>query len=314
MHAKDNGRAIVAMLLSTAFFMFNDATLKYTAQSMPLGQVIFLRGVVTTLIMGAVCWYLGVFKLGTRLLHPVVLARTALEVVGSLMYLTALTNMPIANATAMLQAMPLMVTAGAAVFYGEQVGWRRWSAILLGFVGVMLIIRPGMEGFDAWALLALGAVAFMASRDLVTRSMPQGLPSSGVCFIVCVAVTFMGAGLGLQEQWVSLDSAHALPIAAVSAFLIGAYFFAIVATRCGEMSAVTPMRYTGLIWATVLGIVIWGTRPDELTALGMVVVVTSGLYMALREYKRKQQGDNIPAAPHGRKHPPHKPDLELVGP
>ncbi|WP_068082125.1 DMT family transporter [Polycladidibacter stylochi] len=289
MFARENGRAIVAMLLSTAFFMFNDATLKYTAQSMPLGQVIFLRGLITTSIMGLICLYLGDFKIGRKLLHPVILARSILEVIGSLMYLTALTQMPIANATAMLQAMPLMVTAGAALVYGEQVGWRRWSAIFVGFLGVMLIIRPGMQGFDAWALLALGAVFFMALRDLVTRSMPKGLPSTAVCFVVCLAVTLMGWGLGLKEQWVSVSQSHAYPMGALSLFLIGAYFFAILATRTGDMCAVAPMRYTGLIWATGIGVVVWGTKPDWLTGIGMLVVVSSGLYMVYREHKRKNE-------------------------
>ncbi|MDD7909052.1 DMT family transporter [Pseudovibrio exalbescens] len=286
MLAKENGRALLAMFLSTAFFMFNDATLKYTAQTMPLGQVIFLRGLVTTALMGMVCLYLGQFKIGWRLCHPVVLARALLEVIGSMMYLTALTKMPMANATAMLQAMPLMVTAGAAIVYGEIVGWRRWSAVAFGFVGVMLIIQPGLDGFDAWALLALGAVFFMATRDLVTRRMPKGLPSFGVTFVVCVAVTFMGAGLGATEVWVPVDTWYLWPILGSSAFIIGAYYFAIVSNRLGELVAVAPMRYTGLLWATAIGVLVWGTFPDWITMTGMVIVVGSGLYTVHRERLR----------------------------
>ena len=289
MLAKENGRAIVAMFWSTAFFMFNDATLKYTAQTMPLGEIIFLRGLVTTIIMGAWCWYFGVFKDIGRLAHPIVFGRSILEVIGSFMYLIALTHMPMANATAMLQAMPLAVTAGAAMMFGEVVGWRRWSAIAVGFAGVMLIIRPGMQGFDAWALLAISAVLFMALRDLITRRMPKGMPSSGVCFVVCATVTVMGLVMGFSEDWVAVDVSHTLPIAACSAFVIGAYYFAIASTRVGDMSVVSPMRYTGLLWATGIGVVVWGQVPDALTFTGMAVVVGSGLYTVHRERLRHRQ-------------------------
>ncbi|GHB18813.1 membrane protein [Pseudovibrio japonicus] len=289
MLAKENGRAIVAMFLSTAFFMFNDALLKYTAQSMPLGEIIFLRGLVTTSIMAMWCWFSGAFRNAGRLLHPVVLGRSVLEIIGSFMYLTALTQMPIANATAMLQAMPLAVTAGAAIIYGEVVGWRRWSAIAFGFAGVILIIRPGMDGFDAWALLAIAAVFFMALRDLVTKSMPKEMPSSGVCFVVCLAVTLMGAGMGTGEEWIAVDTSHLLPLLGVSAFLIGAYYFAITATRIGDMSVVSPMRYTGLLWATGIGIVVWGQIPDTITITGMLIVVGSGLYTVHRERVRQRE-------------------------
>ncbi|SDQ91725.1 Permease of the drug/metabolite transporter (DMT) superfamily [Pseudovibrio sp. Tun.PSC04-5.I4] len=289
MLAKENGRAIVAMFLSTAFFMFNDALLKYTAQTMPLGQIIFLRGVVATSIMALWCWRSGAFLQGRKLLNPVVFGRSILEIIGSFMYLTALTQMPIANATAMLQAMPLAVTAGAAMIYGEVVGWRRWSAIAVGFAGVMLIIRPGMDGFDAWALLAVAAVVFMALRDLVTRSMPRGMPSSGVCFVVCAAVTLMGAGMGVNEHWIAVGAGYVLPLVGCSALLIGAYYFAIVSTRAGDMSVVAPMRYTGLLWATGIGVIVWGQVPDAITITGMLVVVGSGLYTVHRERIRQKQ-------------------------
>ncbi|KZL08490.1 EamA-like transporter family protein [Pseudovibrio axinellae] len=289
MFAKENGRAIVAMFLSTAFFMFNDALLKYTAQTMPLGQIIFLRGLVTTFIMAMWCWSSGAFSQGRKLFHPVVFGRSILEIIGSFMYLTALTQMPIANATAMLQAMPLAVTAGAAMIYGEVVGWRRWSAIAVGFAGVMLIIRPGMDGFDAWALLAVAAVVFMALRDLVTKSMPRGMPSSGVCFVVCAAVTLMGAGMGTTEEWIAVEIDYVLPLVGCSTFLIGAYYFAIVSTRAGDMSVVAPMRYTGLLWATAIGVLVWGQVPDAITITGMLVVVGSGLYTVHRERVRHKQ-------------------------
>ncbi|MTI16968.1 DMT family transporter [Rhodobacteraceae bacterium RKSG542] len=283
MFAKENGRAMLAMFLSTACFMFNDAVFKFATESMPMGQFIFLRGLVTTSAMFAVCLYFGYFRMGRRLLHPVVLARSILEVIGSGMYLTCLTKMPIANATAMLQVMPLMMTAGAAIFYGEVVGWRRWSAVAFGFFGVLLMIQPGLEGFDAWSLLAIGAVFFMAMRDLVTRRMPKGTPSMGVTFVVCLAVTFMGLGLGTREQWGTVEAWHWAPILAASVFVIGAYFFAVVATRAGDIVAVAPMRYTGLIWATVIGVIVWGTSPNALTIMGMVIVVGSGLYIVHRE-------------------------------
>ncbi|WP_310620302.1 DMT family transporter [Flexibacterium corallicola] len=285
-----NGRAMLAMFVSTAAFIFNSAIFKYAAHYMPTGQFIFLEGVVTCAFMGVLSLFCGNFRVGWQLLHPTVLARCVLEVASTLMYMTALTKMPMANVSAVLQAMPLMVTAGAAVFYGEVVGWRRWSAIALGFVGVLLVLQPDAGGFDLWSTLALGSVLCRALRDLVTRAMPKGLPCLSVCFVVCVSVTLMGLGVGVAEEWVVLEGWHALPVISGSFFQIAAYILALIAVRFGDMVAVAPVRYTGLLWAAGLGVLIWGHVPDMLTGAGMGIIVASGLYMVYREHVRASEG------------------------
>jgi drug/metabolite transporter (DMT)-like permease len=211
--------------------------------------------------------------------------RTVAEVFAAILFILALFHMPIANINAILQVVPLMVTACAAVFLGEKVGWRRWSAIAVGFLGVMIVIRPGLEGFDAWSLVALGSMVFITVRDLTTRTMPRGIPALRVAMMTAVAVCLSGPVLGVAtgETWVGPD-ADTLPLLfGAAAFLIFGYLFAVDFMRHGDIAVVAPFRYVVVLWAIIVGYVVWGEVPDWWMIGGTTLVILSGIYTIHRE-------------------------------
>jgi drug/metabolite transporter (DMT)-like permease len=211
----------------------------------------------------------------------------SLRIVGELgatvCFITALFNMPIANATAILQVSPLAVTLGAALFLGEAVGWRRYSAIVVGFLGVMLIVRPGSEGFTIYSVYALIAVVFLVMRDLVTRRLPPEAPSLFVTVISSIAVMSMAGVVTAAGSWQPVTPAQFGVLTLAAIFVLTGYFFGIMTMRVGEIGFVSPFRYTILIWAMILGFVVFGDVPDALTLTGSAVVVLTGLYAFHRE-------------------------------
>lgn len=285
MAIQGNGFAIFAMLLATAGFLFNDTLVKLTSTEVSFGQVIFARGCFCILLLGAICLYRGVFAHWRDLFNRYVLMRAFFEVVSTALYLSALRNLPIANATSILQALPLVVTAGAAIFLGTRVGWRRWTAIAVGFSGVILIVRPGLDGFDVWSLVVLASVLTMTGRDLVTRFAPSHVPSIGISLVTSTSVTIFGAVLAMYEGWEPISN-HNLSLLALSAiFLTIGYVFITASVRVGDISIVAPFRYSAVLWAMGLGFLVWGELPDAATSVGTAIVVATGLYTLWRERK-----------------------------
>ncbi|MTI42356.1 DMT family transporter [Roseibium hamelinense] len=285
MDHQDNTRAILAMMLSMAGFILNDALVKIVSEGLPLGQIIFIRGLFAILLIGVACQITGVFKTLKVLHHPQVYLRAFAEVMATVCYLSALFRMPIANATAILQALPLVVTAGAAIFLKVHVGWRRWTAIGVGFSGVLLIVRPGLEGFNAWSLLALAGVGFMALRDIATRRIPQETPTFGVALMTLFGVTLVGGGLIALDGWQPIAPRPVAMLALAAVFLLVGYVFIIIAMRRGEIAVVAPFRYSIVIWAIVLGVLVWGEFPDSFTLVGTFIIVVSGVYTFFREQR-----------------------------
>jgi drug/metabolite transporter (DMT)-like permease len=281
--ASDNRRGILLMIAAMAGFILNDAFIKVASEDLPTGQIIFLRGLIATPLIVALAWRFGALANLASLRHRSVVWRTVGEMGSTALYLTALFHLPLANATAILQIVPLITTAAAAIFLGERVGPRRWSAVVLGLVGVLLIVRPGLAGFNAWSLVALSAMGFIALRDLSSRLLPREVPTLGVTMVAAVAVTVLGAGLGLAEDWQPL-SPRLLGLLAIAAlFLTGGYALIIQAMRVGEISAVGPFRYTIMLWAVALQFVVFGSWPDWLTLAGTAIVVATGIYAFYRE-------------------------------
>ncbi|WP_375691656.1 DMT family transporter [Pseudooceanicola sp. LIPI14-2-Ac024] len=281
----DNMRGAMLMMASMALFTLNDTFTKLLAGEVPLAQVISLRGVLTSVGTALIAWRLGAFRgKVARRDWVLVVVRMIAEVGAAYFFLTALFNMPLANVTAVLQSAPLVVTLAAALFLKEPVGWRRLSAILVGFCGVLLIIRPGPEGFNLYALYTLVSVGFVTTRDLVTRRLSREVPSMLVSFVTAVGVTlaFAIGSLG-GDPWVPLDVRSGGLIAAAGIAVLFAYLCSVAAMRSGEISFVSPFRYTGLLWALVLGFVAFGHWPEWPTLLGAAIVVSSGLFMLYRE-------------------------------
>jgi S-adenosylmethionine uptake transporter len=281
-----NLRGALFMVLSMAGFTLNDTMVKLASDSVPLFQIVFLRGVATTAMLAVTVHLAG----GLRFAIPrgdrgKVAWRTGLEVVTMVAFLTALVNMPIANATAILSALPLFVTLGAALFFGDPLGWRRMTAICLGFLGVMMIIQPGAEGFNAYALLALLAALLVTGRDLVTRAFSPEVPSMSVAVITAAAVAVLGGVLSIFEGWVALGWREAALILAAAVFIIAGYVFSIMVMRVGDISFTAPFRYTSLIWALLLGFLVFGNWPNALALTGAALVVGTGLFTFWREQK-----------------------------
>ncbi|HWE15595.1 MAG TPA: DMT family transporter [Hyphomicrobiaceae bacterium] len=279
----ENLRGIAAMLAAMGSLIVNDCFLKIAAAELPTGEAIFLRGLFATLLcVGflAATGGLGAMRLAAG---PWVQVRAGADVVATILYLNALMRMPIADATALLQFTPLAITAGAALFLGARVGWRRWLATAIGLVGVLIIVRPGGAGFNAYALLALSAIGFVTVRDLVTRRVGAAVPSMVIAATSSAAVAMGSAFLALFEAWAwpSLSAVLLLFLAGVG--LLGGNYWIVVAMRTGEIAVVAPFRYSVILWAIAAGLVIWGEVPDLPTWIGIAVVTGAGVYTILRE-------------------------------
>jgi drug/metabolite transporter (DMT)-like permease len=205
------------------------------------------------------------------------------EIGSTICFVTALFHLPIANATAILQSMPLAVTLAAALFMGEVVGWRRYSAIVVGFIGVTIIVQPGSEGFTVYSLWAIVAVCFMVVRDLATRRLTSGIPSIFVALVTGIGTTTFAGLASMAKPWgdISWQAAAMSLVAAV--FLVVGYIFNVMSMRHGEIGFVSPFRYTILIWAILLGFVVFGDIPNAMTLLGSAIVVATGVYTFYRE-------------------------------
>lgn len=276
------------MMASMFSFTVNDAFIKLTDGALPLSQLLMLRGVLATvLFLGLALALRGLrFDFGRRA-WGLVLLRCSTEVGAAYFFLTALFNLPLANVTAVLQALPLVVTLGAFLIYREPVGWRRASAIAVGFVGMLLIVRPGAEGFSAWSLYALVAVLFVTARDLITRRLPKEIPSLTVAFCTSVTVTVFFGLTSLSQPWVAVTPDLGWLVCASAFFILGGYFFSIQTMRIGEVSFVAPFRYTSLIWALLLGYFVFDEWPEPLTFLGAAIIVGAGLFTFYRERQLK---------------------------
>lgn len=284
MALSDNMRGAALMTAAGAAFTINDACMKAVTQHLPLYQAILLRGLVTLVLLLPLARAMG----GLRLALPrgdrgLVALRSAAEIGATILFLTALMHLPLANLTAIMQAMPLAVTLAAALFLREPVGWRRLLAILVGFGGVLLIVRPGGDSFNAWALAGVGAVACVVVRDLATRRMSAALPSTTVAVFAAGAVTLLGAVMTPFGDWVPAGPRDWALLATAAVFLVLGYIFVVSAARTGDIGVVAPFRYAALVWAIVLGWIGFGHFPDALTLLGAAIVVVTGIYTFHRE-------------------------------
>lgn len=272
------------MAIAMAGFTINDALTKLAAVHLNIGQVMLIRGVMATLLIGLLAWRLGALRRPGLVLHPMVGLRVLCETAATVTFLTGLTYLPIASLSAVLQVLPLTVTMGAAFFLGEPVGWRRWSAIIIGFVGILIIIRPGFEAFSIYSLYGLAAVAFATVRDLATPRVPEHIPSLLISTATAAAVTLGGGVLMFPYGgWTPLTGEVLGLIAAAAVFIVFGYHFIILSLRLGDLSFIAPFRYTALLWALGLGFFMFGDRPDLPMVSGAAIVVASGLYALYRE-------------------------------
>jgi len=280
----DNMRGSILMVAAMAGFAIEDMFIKAASKALPVGLILILFG-----LGGMIGFILLTLRRGEPLFHPALLSRPLIlkavfEVLGRLGYTLALALTPLSSASAILQATPLVVVAGAALVFGEKVGWRRWLAILVGFAGVMVILRPGASGFEAASLCAvLGTLGF-AGRDLATRAAPKVLSNvqlgiyGFLALIPTGAVMLAFSGGAVMPQ--ATDWGY---LAGATLFGVAAYYWLTSAMRIGDVSVVTPFRYTRLVFAIILGTLVFAERPDAATLIGSAIVIASGLYTLMRE-------------------------------
>jgi drug/metabolite transporter (DMT)-like permease len=280
---KDNLTGSLLMVAAMAGFAVEDMFLKSAAATLPVGQIMMIFGAG-----GMIAFLFLTLRRRERVFHPAILSRPILiralfEVAGRLFYTLAIALTPLSSASAILQATPLVVVAGAAVFFGESVGWRRWTAIAVGFVGVLIILRPGADSFTLLSLLAvLGTLGF-AGRDLATRAAPPVLSNMQLGVYGFAMVLLAGAGLLAFTGGAVIPGPRASADLALGTLVgVFAYYAITAAMRTGEVAVVTPFRYTRLVFALILGALVFGERPDALTLTGSAVVVASGLYTLWR--------------------------------
>jgi drug/metabolite transporter (DMT)-like permease len=282
---RENVRGIVTLSVCNLLFLINDTLIKLANEGMPLSEILFFRGLMATILIIPLAVMSGAHKEIALLRNWPVFWRTVAEIFAAATYLLALFQIPIANANTIAQVVPLMVTAAGAIFFGEAVGARRWSAIVVGFIGVIIVVRPGLEGFNAYGLLAVAAAFFITLRDITTRMMPRGLSAILVALVTGAAVGLSAPLLALLlgETWV-MPSARGLGlIFAAVFFLIGGYLTAVDFMRHGDISVVAPFRYTVIIWAIIIGFVVWHEVPDWPMLIGTAVIAASGIYTFRRE-------------------------------
>jgi drug/metabolite transporter (DMT)-like permease len=280
------------MVAAMAGFALEDALIKQLATALPVGQVLAMVGACGGIIFSIITLRSGRRLFSSDLLLRSVMVRNLTEAVGSAAFVTALALNTLSSASAILQATPLAVTLGAALFLGEPVGWRRWTAIGLGFIGVMLIVQPGMAAFTPGSLMAVIAVVLLAARDLASRTVPPAIPSIQVA--AWGFLSLVPAGL-LTMLFMDLeprvpDTGELVRLLATILISCGGYYSLVAATRIGEVSAVVPFRYTRLVFALVLGYFVFGERPDLLMLAGSALIVGTGLYTIWRSALRRSRG------------------------
>lgn len=278
----DNQRGAAFMTASMAGFAVEDVFVKAAAHTLPLGQVLLTIGLLGMVIFAAMAVRLGEALFPPAFLSPAILVRCGFEVTGRLFYGLAITLTALSTTSAILQATPLVVVAGAAIVFGEKVSLQRWLAVLIGFLGVLVILRPGSD-FSALSLLAVVGLLGFAGRDLATRAAPKGLSNRQLGALGFAMLAFAGAILLVVSGGARVPTGLALLyLAGGTVFGTLGYHALTYAMRTGDVSAVTPFRYTRLIFAMILAIALFGERPDLATWAGAALVVGSGIFALTR--------------------------------
>ncbi|GLP86705.1 MULTISPECIES: DMT family transporter [Tritonibacter] len=295
----DNVKGIVLLLIAMVGFTIEDLFIKQLSGSLAVGQILLFIG------LGAGVVFFVALRLQKQSLwsrdawQPMPVLRALAEGGAAMSFATALALVDISVVAAVFQATPLAITMGAALFLGEQVGWRRWSAIFVGFIGVLIIIRPGLAGFEPNALLVLVSVLCVAARDLMTRRMPASIPSSVVSVQAYLAVVVAGGAMLLltPQTMVAPTSFEWGMLAGGTIFGVVAYYGIVTATRIADAAVITPFRYSRLVFSMIGGAIVFSERPDAMTLLGSALIIATGLYTFVRERRLARRAARMAVQP-----------------
>ncbi|MCF2903828.1 DMT family transporter [Octadecabacter sp. CECT 8868] len=283
-----NLKGAALMTFSMLAFAIEDVLIKLLDDRVPAGQIVTVMGAGAALAFAV--WFLKqrtpVFVAAHK--NPRVLQRTMFDVLGTMFFISALVRMDLSLLSAIIQATPLVVAIGGVLFLGQTVGWRRWSAILIGFGGVLLIIRPGVDGMSGTMILGIVGMICLAARDLATRAVNVDI--SGPHMALHAFIALIPAGLLLC--WIDGDAlvvpklSDTLILLACVFIVLAAYLSIVAATRTGDAAFISMFRYTRMVFALMLGMTILGERPDTMTLIGVSIVIGAGVFTFLREARQ----------------------------
>src|SRR5262245_7668307 len=276
------------MSASVVVFIFNDALIKLAAETVPSLQAVGVRGLFATLWCTLALLLSGAWRYIAMAWHRQVMLRGFLEAMAAIVYLVALFHIPFAIATAVNLSTPLILTVLAVLLLKEDVRWRRWSAVILGFLGVLLVIQPRPGELNAWTWVALLGTFIGALRDVLSRYLPTRVPTLVVSFTTALVVAIAGCGGALIEGWQPMSWKALGFIVASSLLLPAGYQLLVVALRSGaEISVIGAFRYGSILWALAIGYIVWGDVPNAIAMVGIAVIVGAGLYILHRERVRR---------------------------
>ena len=281
---KKNSKGIILMLISMASFAVGDTFVKISRAFLSPAQIMFFLIAGGLIIFAIIAKFKGENLLDRRAFSSVLLIRYCAEMVGLVAMIIGLTKIPLSVVGTVTQASPILVAAGAVIFFKEVISWRRWSSIFIGFVGVVLVIQPGGQNLNYAVIWAVVALISFSIRDLVTRLTPPDIPSSSI------ATFTMIAAFPFTTAWVFLSGEKFFPPemdwAVVSSMIIlgsFGYLLLITSLRLGELSAIMPFRYSRIVFLLILGFLVFGERPTASMLIGATLILISGVYIMWRE-------------------------------
>lgn len=281
----NNLNGILLMIAAMAGFALEDLFVKLLSTSVSKGQILVTLGIGSASFFAILAYAKGHNIFARHAWTKLTLMRAVCEAFGAITFVTALSLVPISTVAAVFQVLPLAITMGAALFLGEDVGWRRWAAIIVGFIGVLIIIRPGFSGFDPSVLYVLLSVVAITGRDLITRRIPNNIASTVVSFQAFASLIVAGAVLLLfsSDTLVGVTKQETWFFAAAILFGVSGYYGIVACMRAGDAGAIMPFRYTRLLFSILIGMIVFGERPDAWTFLGSAIVIGTGLFTFIRE-------------------------------
>jgi drug/metabolite transporter (DMT)-like permease len=284
-----NRRGILAMIGASACFSANDAATKIAVTWIPPSEIVAIRAVFTLLFAFAIIAVRGEIREIAHIREPKLLFRALAETITGFILITAFAFMPLANVIAILLVQPFLMTMIAVVFLKQTVGWRRWMAVAIGFVGMLLVVKPATEAFNAISLLVLGATLMVVARDLLTNQIRAEVPTTVITFATALVGIFIGGIGAAAEPWRMPDLTAFIIVVIAAVFLVAAFILIVIAFRGTEVALVAPFRYGIVVFAVVYGIILFNEIPDRYSVAGIALIVGAGIYMIHREAVRRRE-------------------------
>ncbi|MGL4494657.1 MAG: DMT family transporter [Beijerinckiaceae bacterium] len=285
----DNRRGILSMLAASIAFVSGDTLVRLTAATMGVGQIMFMRGLMSVSIVLAIMAATGMLREMRALAHRMVIGRSLIEVVSTTVFIMALPHLPLADVTSILSSAPLIMTAMIVMLGWQTVGWRRWAAILVGFLGVVLVVQPTGAGIGWPALLLILCATLVAARDLFSQRTPPGIPTLVLTLGTLSFVTAFGGLLSLFQPWRTPSTQEMVWLASAACCIVVGNFFIVRAFRASDPTVVTPFRYVSILVSAMVGFLVWGDIPNTLAAIGALLIIGSGVYTIWRERVRARE-------------------------